>query len=123
MTPRENQDWLLDLASKLLKTGRIPEAIDAHQRLLDLHPNLPDSWYNLAYLQQRARRFDESLASYEEALRLEPDFAGQLRIEIGTPCGEDDSGISRGAGRETPHEFRGRLRYEAETAIHGRCRC
>jgi tetratricopeptide (TPR) repeat protein len=56
-------------ATKLLHEGNIPEAIDAHRRLLQLRPELADSWYNLAYLQHRARQFEAALQSYQQALR------------------------------------------------------
>lgn len=68
MTSRETRQWLLDRASQLLQAGSVSDAIDAHKRLLKLHPNLPDSWYNLAYLQQRAGRYEASLATYQQAL-------------------------------------------------------
>jgi tetratricopeptide (TPR) repeat protein len=48
--------------------GNVDEAIPAFERLLAARPDLPDSWYNLAYLQRCARRFEESLRSYAEAL-------------------------------------------------------
>jgi tetratricopeptide (TPR) repeat protein len=48
--------------------GRVAEAIDAHLQLLAVRPDLPDSWYNLAYLQRCDRRFEEALVSYGEAL-------------------------------------------------------
>lgn len=68
MTSRETLQHLHGLASQLLRAGRVLEAIDAHERLLKLRPDLPDSWFNLAYLQQRARRYEAALASYQQAL-------------------------------------------------------
>ena len=44
--------------------------IAAYQRLLAIKPDLPESWYNLAWLQRRARAFVDSLASYQRALDL-----------------------------------------------------
>lgn len=70
MTGHQSIQSLLKLASDLLQGGHLSDAIDAHLRLLALSPNLPDSWYNLAYLQQRARRYDASLVSYRRALDL-----------------------------------------------------
>jgi tetratricopeptide (TPR) repeat protein len=69
--PVANEDWqaLLAHASALRRSGRAEEAIDAYQRLLAAKPDLPDSWYNLGWLQRHARRFEEALASYDEALR------------------------------------------------------
>lgn len=63
-------DWqdLLSTASLLRRAGRTNEAIDAYKRLLSVNPDLPDSWYNLAWLQRQARQFDDALASYHEAL-------------------------------------------------------
>ncbi len=60
---------LSKLASHLLQAGRVSEAIEAHVRLLTLNPNLPDSWYNLGYLQQRAGQYDAALTSYRLALQ------------------------------------------------------
>lgn len=58
-----------NLALNLLQTGRVTEAIDAYKQQLTLKPDLPDSWYNLGYLQQRVRLFDEALQSYRLALQ------------------------------------------------------
>lgn len=63
-TPAE----LLGVAGRLLALGRVEEAIVAYRRLLEIRPGLPDSWYNLGYLLQRARRFDEALEAYAQAL-------------------------------------------------------
>lgn len=46
------------------------EAIAAYKRLLALKPDLPDSWYNLAWLERQARRFEDALNSYGHALEL-----------------------------------------------------
>lgn len=59
---------LLTQASALRRAGRVPEAIDAYQRLLALDPGLPDSWYNLGWLQRQARDLEGALSSYAQAL-------------------------------------------------------
>jgi cytochrome c-type biogenesis protein CcmH/NrfG len=64
-----DEQSLLSQANRLLREGRIEEAIAAFQQLLSVQPNLPDSWFNLAYLQRCARRFDDALASYDQAIR------------------------------------------------------
>jgi tetratricopeptide (TPR) repeat protein len=69
MTTNETLQSLSNLATHLLQAGRIAEAIEAHVRLLALNPNLPDSWYNLGYLQQGARQYDAALTSYRLALQ------------------------------------------------------
>lgn len=63
-------DWqdLLRQASRLRRDGRVGEAIAAYRQLLALHPDLPDSWYNLGWLQRQERRFEEALESYAQAL-------------------------------------------------------
>ena len=65
-------DWqdLLREASRLRTLGKVEEAIDAYQRLLETKSDLPDSWYNLGWLQRKARRFDAALESYAQALAL-----------------------------------------------------
>ena len=65
-------EWedMLREASRLRTLGRVEEAIGAYERLLAAKPDLPDSWYNLGWLQRKARRFEDALASYRRALEL-----------------------------------------------------
>lgn len=76
------EDWqsLLEQASRLRQSGRIPEAIAAYERLLALQPSLPDSWYNLGWLYRQARRFDEALAAYARALELGVRAAEEVHL-------------------------------------------
>src|SRR5207245_9660811 len=64
------EDWeeLVREAAQLRRAGRVEQAIAAYKRLLAIKPDLPDSWYNLAWLQRQARSFDDALASYGRAL-------------------------------------------------------
>jgi tetratricopeptide (TPR) repeat protein len=62
---------MLRRASQLRRDGRVGEAIAAYQHLLAIKPDLPDSWYNLAWLQRQARAFEDALASYQRALDLD----------------------------------------------------
>jgi tetratricopeptide (TPR) repeat protein len=62
------QRSLLREAARHERAGRLPEAAEAYERLLARWPDLPDSWYNLALLQRKLRRFDAALASYQQAL-------------------------------------------------------
>lgn len=64
----DDTDALHDAAAALLRQGRVPEAIAAHQRLLQAVPGDADAWYNLGYLLQRAARFEAALAAYDQAL-------------------------------------------------------
>jgi tetratricopeptide (TPR) repeat protein len=65
-------DWqdLLREASRLRTLGPVEEAIAAYERLLAARPDLADSWYNLGWLQRKARRFEAALDSYARALDL-----------------------------------------------------
>lgn len=68
MTAGNTPELLLRRATQLLQAGPLSEAIACHERLLAIRPDLSDSWYNLGYLQRRARRFEPALRSYQEAL-------------------------------------------------------
>jgi len=59
---------LLERASALRRAGRVDEAIAAYAELLEREPDLPESWYNLGYLQRQARQYEEALTSYSRAL-------------------------------------------------------
>lgn len=59
---------LLGQAAQLRRAGRTLEALAAYERLLADHPDLPDSWYNLALLQRQAGRPAAALESYRQAL-------------------------------------------------------
>jgi tetratricopeptide (TPR) repeat protein len=69
---RDVTDWqdLLRDASRLRTLGRVDEAILAYERLLEAKADLPDSWYNLGWLQRKARHFEAALDSYGRALDL-----------------------------------------------------
>lgn len=66
----ENWRALLSEASRLRVAGHVDAAASAYERLLAVKPDLPDSWYNLGWLQQQARAFEEALSSYQRALDL-----------------------------------------------------
>jgi tetratricopeptide (TPR) repeat protein len=60
---------LLERAGALRRAGRVDEAIAAYRALLKREPGLPDSWYNLGWLQRQARQYEAALRSYGEALK------------------------------------------------------
>ena len=60
------QQELLRQAAQLRRSGRVDEAIAAYKRLLAIEPDLPDSWYNLAWLQRQVRAFDPWPGAYFE---------------------------------------------------------
>ena len=59
---------LLRAAHRYRSAGMLPEAIRAYQQLLELRPNAPNTWYNLARLQRQAREYDAALSAYQRAL-------------------------------------------------------
>jgi tetratricopeptide (TPR) repeat protein len=61
-------DAMLREAAQLRRQNRVPEAIEAYQRLLARAPGQAESWFNLAVLQRQAHRFDDALQSYQRAL-------------------------------------------------------
>ncbi|WP_309662361.1 sulfotransferase [Sphingomonas sp.] len=65
---QEHWQALLQEASRLRAAGRVIEAIAAYKMLLAAKPDLPDSWYNLGWLQRQARAFEDALAAYQQAL-------------------------------------------------------
>jgi tetratricopeptide (TPR) repeat protein len=68
MTMAANADSLLRDAVLLERAGRVAEAISVYERLLARWPDRPDTWYNLALLQRKVRRYESALASYQQAL-------------------------------------------------------
>ena len=56
-------------ASALRNAGRVGEAIAAYREVLSIEPDLPDSWYNLAWLLRRNGEPTAALDAYDEALR------------------------------------------------------
>lgn len=55
-------------AVQLERAGRLEEAEAAYRQLLARWPALPDTWFNLGLLQRRLQRYDDALASYQQAL-------------------------------------------------------
>jgi tetratricopeptide (TPR) repeat protein len=81
--------FLLGQAADLRRAGRVAEAIAAYERLLARWPNLPDSWYNLAMLQRRARRFEAALASYDQALKRGVSGPEEVHLNRGVIFADD----------------------------------
>jgi tetratricopeptide (TPR) repeat protein len=65
---RADADAMLRDAVLLERAGRLADAIATYERLLTRWPDRPNSWYNLALLQRKARRYEAALASYQQAL-------------------------------------------------------
>ncbi len=59
---------LIGRANALMDQGRDAEAAGIYRGLLAQFPHLADSWFNLAYLERRLRRFEPALVAYGEAI-------------------------------------------------------
>jgi tetratricopeptide (TPR) repeat protein len=64
----EQAEILLRQAQSHRTAGRSAEAADAYAALLELKPDLPDTWFNLAMMQRQAGRPALALAAYQQAL-------------------------------------------------------
>lgn len=58
----------LQRAESLEQAGQLAAAEAAYREVLDQHPKLPNTWYNLARVQRRAGCFEAALDSYAQAL-------------------------------------------------------
>lgn len=58
--------------------GDTDAAIKEYQRTIELHPELPAAFSNLAVAQKRKGNLDQAIASLNRALELKPDFAAAL---------------------------------------------
>ncbi|MBI5941792.1 MAG: sulfotransferase [Caulobacterales bacterium] len=80
---------LIGQAAQLRRAGRTLEALAAYETLLAAHPNLPDSWYNLALLQRKAGRPEAALASYDQALRRGVSDPEEVRLNRAVILSDD----------------------------------
>jgi tetratricopeptide (TPR) repeat protein len=80
---------LLDLAARHQSAGQWPQAIAAYQRLLQIRPDLPNSWYNLGRLQRRNGQPEAALASYAQALRHGVSQPEEVHLNRGVIFAED----------------------------------
>src|SRR5215468_8527317 len=53
-------------------------AVLAFRKALDIRPAYPEAWNELGYALRNQGRYAESLAAYDEALRLKPNFPEAL---------------------------------------------
>ncbi len=58
--------------------GDVDAAIGEYQKVVELHPGLPEAYSNLAVAQKRKGELDRAVDSLNRALELKPDFASAL---------------------------------------------
>lgn len=69
------QTALTDLGSAYCDLGRIPEAIEAQRKTVQLFPKYPKGWNNLGVALTRAHRPQEAIPALSKALELKPWYA------------------------------------------------
>ncbi|UVO50450.1 sulfotransferase [Sphingomonas sp. SUN019] len=90
---------MLTRAAQLFRAGQDDAATAAYEALLAVSPALPDSWYNLALLYRRARRFDDALSAYARALSYDVEKPEEVHLQRGVIFA-DDLALSDDARRE-----------------------
>jgi Flp pilus assembly protein TadD len=63
--------------------GDIDSAIKEYAKVIELRPELPEAYSNLAVAQKRKGELDQALASLNKALERKPDFSGALTTRGG----------------------------------------
>lgn len=58
--------------------GDVDAAIGEYKKIIELHPELPDAYSNLAVAYKRKGEFGEALANFNKALELKPKSAAAL---------------------------------------------
>jgi tetratricopeptide (TPR) repeat protein len=60
--------------ARLIKEGRLPEAVSALQRSVALDPSYPEGWADLGSAQLQQGNLKEAVRSFEKAVQLKADF-------------------------------------------------
>jgi Tfp pilus assembly protein PilF len=69
--------------------GDVDAAISEYQKIIELHPELPDAYSNLAVAQKRKGDLDRAVANLNRALERKPDFASALTTRGGILAEQD----------------------------------
>jgi tetratricopeptide (TPR) repeat protein len=70
------------LGNSYNELGLIQDAIDAHQKALELNPDSVSYWTNLGICYRLTSQYDKAEACYQKALSLDPEYA-QLYTSLG----------------------------------------
>ena len=65
-----------DLAEIYRALDRIPEAVSAYRKALDMNPEMADAWTHFCTLLELTGEAEEGLACYRKALEIDPEYAG-----------------------------------------------
>jgi len=82
--------WLNPLNDEYLNPSALDHAIALARTAIELDPNLPEAYAELAYTIIRKRNFDAAFTAVERALALNPNFAdyriAQVLYSVGEPA-------------------------------------
>lgn len=81
-SPTSRRAALRAEADRQIATGTLGPAIQAHVDLLRAFPDDGDAWFNLGWLQQRARRFDAAIGAYRQALAHGASAPAEVHVTI-----------------------------------------
>jgi tetratricopeptide (TPR) repeat protein len=88
------EDWILleNVAHLQQQTGDATGAIASLRRLSQLLPQSPDAWRDLGMALDAARRDDEALSAFQQALRLNPESVSGMNslAELAARKGRND---------------------------------
>jgi tetratricopeptide (TPR) repeat protein len=111
MTTTRDIGAMLSNAAALREAGRFAEAVKLYRELLALQPDLPDSWYNVGWMERRLGRPEAALDAYDRALALGVRGAEEVHVNRGVIYADD---LNRPEDAE--RAFRDALRIDARYA-------
>jgi tetratricopeptide (TPR) repeat protein len=72
-----------EAAARAERQGKLPQAIQEIQAALQLEEDNVQAYVRMAFLQERAKRFDDAIRSFEKALQYAPEEAQLLLLVAG----------------------------------------
>ena len=72
------RDKVIANAEKLVAKGKIDAAIKEYSKVIELRPDLPEAYSNLAVAQKKKGELNEAIVNLNKALERKPDFASAI---------------------------------------------
>jgi len=88
-TPKANAESAYNEGLALANAGDFAGAEAAYRDAINFNPRLAEAWNGHGHSLKKQKRFDESLAAYDKALQLRPNFPlamqylGELYVDLG----------------------------------------
>ena len=70
---RKEAARLLEEGKQLEEAGKLDEAIDSYHRGIELHPNLPWTYYSLGDVLRKKGKLNEAIVFYCECIKISPE--------------------------------------------------